>query len=479
MAFSVGTTLARNGMLQPTQPQWTVSVETGSGKLAEPQTGPNWLKNGFETTITMKFIHTADIHLDSPLRGLSSYPDAPAERLRTATRNAFHNLVTHAIDEQVDFVVIAGDVYDGDWKDFNTGLFFVRQMGRLRHAGIPAYLLYGNHDADSEMTRGLELPDNVHVFSSRKAETFRIDNKKVALHGRSFKVAATTENLLPGYPAPVAGWLNLGVLHTALEGHSEHAKYAPCSVAELQAKGYQYWALGHVHEHWVQRGDVTIAYPGNLQGRHIRELGARGALVVTAEDGEITAVDRLEVDVLRWHALDIDVSAAADLRSAVRMVGQAMEQVLESTPSDLPVAMRVVFRGRSSVHAELIADEGQLRQEVIAQAVALDADRIWVEKVRVATEAMGTASSSMDEEALGALAELESLALSAHDEPDFIRSLQADWQALLERLPHDVLQAAPELSALRQDPLAQVPDRIRQATPVLMARVGLDARSSS
>ena len=173
----------------------------------------------------MKFIHTADLHLDSPLRGLFSYADAPAERLRSATRDAFHNLVTHAIDEQVDFMVIAGDVYDGDWKDFNTGLFFIRQMGRLRQAGVPVYLLYGNHDAESEMTRSLELPDNVHVFSSRKAETFRIEDLKVALHGRSFKVAATTENLLPSYPEPTAGWLNIGVLHTALEGNSEHARY--------------------------------------------------------------------------------------------------------------------------------------------------------------------------------------------------------------------------------------------------------------
>lgn len=427
----------------------------------------------------MKFIHTADLHLDSPLRGLSAYADAPAERLRTATRDAFHNLITQTIDEQVDFMVIAGDVYDGDWKDFNTGLFFIRQMGRLRHAGIPVYLLYGNHDADSEMTRGLELPDNVHVFASRKAETFLIDDRKVALHGRSFKVAATTENLLPGYPEPVAGWLNIGVLHTALEGNSEHARYAPCSVAELQAKGYQYWALGHVHEHWVQRGDVTIAYPGNLQGRHIRELGVRGALLVTAEDGEIAEVERLAVDVLRWHALDIDISAVADLRSAVRMVGQAMEQLLEGTPSDLPLAVRVVFNGRSAAHAELVVDEGQLRQEVIAQAVALDADRIWIEKVRVASEALGTTNLSSEDETLGALAELESLALSAQDDPDFVRSLEADWQSLLEKLPHDVLQAAPDLSALRQDPSAQVSDRIRQATPVLMARVGQDARNPS
>lgn len=427
----------------------------------------------------MKFIHTADLHLDSPLRGLSAYADAPAERLRTATRDAFRNLVTQAIDEQVDFMVIAGDVYDGDWKDFNTGLFFVRQMGRLRQAGIPVYLLYGNHDADSEMTRGLELPDNVHVFSSRKAETFRDEHKKVALHGRSFKVAATTENLLPSYPEPVAGWLNIGVLHTALEGNAEHAKYAPCSVAELQAKGYQYWALGHVHEHWMLRGDVTIAYSGNLQGRHIRELGARGALLVTAEDGEITEVDRLEVDVLRWHALEVDISTVGDRRGAVRAAGLGLERTLDSTPSHLPLAVRVLFKGRSAAHAELVADEGQLRQEVIAQAVALDADRLWIEKVRVASEAQDTDQMSSTDDAEGALAELAGLALAAKDDPEFVQSMRADWLALLEKLPHEVLQASPDLQALRQDPLAQMSDRVRQATPMLMGRVAQGNGSST
>jgi DNA repair protein SbcD/Mre11 len=419
----------------------------------------------------MKFIHAADLHLDSPLRGLSSYADAPAERLRTATRDAFHNLVTHAIDEQVDFMVIAGDVYDGDWKDFNTGLFFVRQMGRLRQAGIPVYLLYGNHDAESEMTRGLELPENVHVFSSRKAETFCIEDKKVALHGRSFRVAATTENMLPGYPDPMSGWLNIGVLHTALEGNSEHARYAPCSLTELQAKGYQYWALGHVHEHWIARGDVTIAYPGNLQGRHIRELGARGALMVTAEDGEITDVDRVEVDVLRWYALEVDISDVGDRRGAIRAAGLGLERVLEAIPSHLPLAVRVLFKGRSAAHAELVSDEGQLRQEVIALALALDADRVWIEKVRVASEPQGTDLGPSEDEALGALAELGDLALVAKDDADFVNSVQADWLALLEKMPHDVLQASPDLHALRLDPLAQMPERLRQATAVLMGRV--------
>ena len=310
----------------------------------------------------MKFLHTADIHLDSPLRGLSAYPDAPADRLRTATRDAFDNLVTRAIEEPVDFMVIAGDVYDGDWKDFNTGLFFVRQMGRLRAAGISVYLLYGNHDAESDMTRRLELPDNVHVFPSAKAGSFRVEPLKVALHGRSFKVAATTENLAAGYPAPVPGWLNIGVLHTALEGNAAHANYAPCSVAELEARGYQYWALGHVHEHRVWRGPTTIAYPGNLQGRHIREAGARGALLVTAQDGDITDVERIEVDVLRWHLLEVDVAGEPDLAGAARLAGRAMGRLLGEQAGRLPLALRVVLGGASAAHGALVGQQAQVRQ---------------------------------------------------------------------------------------------------------------------
>ena len=397
----------------------------------------------------MKFLHTADLHLDSPLRGLSAYPDAPAERLRTATRDAFQNLITVALDEQVDFMVIAGDVYDGDWRDFNTGLFFVRQMGRLRQAGIPVYLLYGNHDAESEMTKSLQLPDNVHVFSSRKVETFKLEALRVALHGRSFRVAATTESLLPGYPDPLRGWLNIGVLHTALEGKAGHARYAPCSIHELQAKGYQYWALGHVHEPWVERGLTTIAYPGNLQGRHIREQGARGALLVTADSDEIIDVTRIEVDVLRWHAIDVDVSAAASRQEAVRLAGRAMEEELLNSGNRLPLAVRVIFRGRSAAHAELLLDEGQLRQEVIAQAVALDPDRIWIETVKVASTPAVVTTSAEADEARDALAELERLAHTAQDDVGFARSLQADWQALLDRLPHEVLEASPELGQLR------------------------------
>ena len=194
-------------------------------------------------------------------------------------------LVGLAIEEQVDFLIFAGDLYDGDWRDYNTGLFFAKQMGRLKKKGIPVYLLHGNHDAESQITRRLELPDNVHVFGTRKPETFALDELKVALHGQSFRQRDITENLVPDYPAPVSGAFNIGVLHTGLGGMGGHENYAPCAMEDLINKGYNYWALGHVHKASVLHKKPHVVFPGNLQGRHARETGAKGATGLTDRCG--------------------------------------------------------------------------------------------------------------------------------------------------------------------------------------------------
>ena len=415
----------------------------------------------------MRFLHAADIHLDSPLIGLSAYPDAPAELLRTATRDALHNLVELAIDERVDFLVIAGDLYDGGWKDFNTGIHFAWQMGRLKRAGIPVYLLHGNHDAESEMTRRLSLPDNVQVFPTSKAATFTLPELKVALHGRSFKTAATTEDLVPGYPAPRPGWLNIGVLHTALEGYAAHASYAPCSIAELRAKGYQYWALGHVHEHQIWHGDSTIAFPGNLQGRNIRETGPKGALLVTADEQEIRAVERRYVDVLRWHRLQVDVSEAARLGEVSRLIGGALEHLLAHDDSGRTLAVRVTVAGATAAHGELFGLESQLRAEVLAQAAALAGERMWIEKVVVDTRPRESAEQLA---ARGdALADLQAILAAADSDPDLLASLKDDFDELLSRLPPDISQAVALLEDLRG---ARYAELVRATVPSLLARVG-------
>jgi len=413
----------------------------------------------------MRFIHTADIHLDSPLTGLSAYQDAPSDLLRTATRDAFENLVNEAIAEKVDFMVIAGDLYDGTWKDFNTGIYFAKQMGRLKLAAIPVYLLFGNHDADSEMTKKLVLPDNVHRFPSAKAGTFKLPELRVAMHGRSFKDAATTENLAVGYPDPVPGWLNIGVLHTALEGNAAHANYAPCSIAELEARGYQYWALGHVHEHQIWRGSSTIAYPGNLQGRHIREVGPRGALMVTAQGTEIQSVERLHVDVMRWHALEVDVSAASSLIDAVRLTGRSLETLSESA-GDMPLAVRVTLTGASHAHGQLFGLETQLRAEVIAQAASIASERIWIEKVRVETTPHDLATHVAARS--DAVADLQTLLAKAESDPEFLQSLQDDLMQLVGKLPLEVIADVPQIDAIRQ---GRTKELVRSFSPALVAFV--------
>jgi DNA repair protein SbcD/Mre11 len=182
----------------------------------------------------MKFLHAADIHLDSPLAGLSSNDQIPEGVIRHFIRRAFSNLIDLAINEDVAFVIIAGDLYDGDWRDYSTGLFFANEMRRL---GRPCYLIRGNHDARSQITRNLQQPPNVHEFSSRTAGTVLLEDLQIAIHGRSFPDRAVDEDLSDTYPARVTGFLNIGILHTSAEYPAgEHDRYAPCRIEGLIAK---------------------------------------------------------------------------------------------------------------------------------------------------------------------------------------------------------------------------------------------------
>ncbi|NUU22496.1 MAG: DNA repair exonuclease, partial [Streptomycetaceae bacterium] len=178
----------------------------------------------------MKLLHAADLHIDSPLRGLSRYPGAPAEEFRSAVRRALENLVDLAVHEGVDAVLLAGDVYDGDWKDYRTGLFFGAQMQRLREADIRVCMVAGNHDAQSKITKELRLPENVHRFSTAQPETKEYEDLGLAVHGQGFAERDVTDNLALAYPKARDGCLNIGLLHTALEGADGHDTYAPCRV---------------------------------------------------------------------------------------------------------------------------------------------------------------------------------------------------------------------------------------------------------
>jgi exonuclease SbcD len=339
-----------------------------------------------------RFIHAADIHLDSPLRGLELYEGAPAQEIRGATRRALGNLIRLALEEEAAFVIIAGDLYDGDWKDYNTGLFFVKEMTRLREAGIPVVIVAGNHDAASRLTRDLRLPESVKLLSSKAPETVIMEGVGVAIHGQSFPTQAVTDDLAAFYPSARNGFLNVGVLHTALDGREGHAPYAPCSLVELETKGYDYWALGHVHRREVVSEDPHIVFPGNTQGRHARELGPKGASVVAADDGRIVAVTPAILDAVRWETCHVPASEANSGAEVLELVADRLGSLAGSADGRL-LAVRVLITGRSAAHADFANRPQHWENQIRALALDSGAD-IWVEKVKFATE------TALDMEAL-------------------------------------------------------------------------------
>jgi len=329
----------------------------------------------------MKFIHAADLHIDSPLKGLDGYTGAPVERLRGATRQSFLGLVAAAIEQRVDLVVLAGDIFDGNWQDFRTGLFFREQLVRLTRAGIRVFIAKGNHDAESQITRQLPAVDGVHLFRSRSCETIRLDDLGVALHGRSFAQRTVNEDFVRDYNPPVPGLFNIGVLHTSLTGSPDHDPYAPTSVAALSACGYDYFALGHIHARQVvQEADPRIVFPGNLQGRHAKEAGAKGCELVTVTGGRIESAEALALDVVRWHQIRLGVDTLAGIDALAALCTRELAQLVADERDRLH-AVRVTLHGQTALHRLEAEQPGTLRAAVLAGAQDVGAADVWIEQV--------------------------------------------------------------------------------------------------
>lgn len=331
------------------------------------------------------FIHAADLHLDSPLLGLESKEGAPVERIRGATRTALSRLVDLCLKERVDFLLIAGDVYDGDWRDTSTGLFFNQQMRRLGAEGIRVYLISGNHDAASVITGELSLPENVHRFPVDGAETISHPTLPVDLHGQGFRQAAVTENLTPNYPPGSSNRFDIGLLHCSVgdvEG-SRHATYAPCSIADLLGLSYDYWALGHIHKKNVLHEDPHIVYSGNPQGRHFNEDGPRGCYkIVVDERLEISSFEFEALHSVRWENLTFDISELDQITDLTQPFVNALSGV-ERDPHLL--CLRTTVVGRTPLHSRIRKEPDQLRG-VLQDAIDQSGIDCWLERVRLQTK---------------------------------------------------------------------------------------------
>lgn len=412
-----------------------------------------------------KFIHAADVHLDSPLRGLSRYESAPAESIRDACRRAFENLVELAIEEKVSFVLLAGDLYDGDWKDYSTGIFLSQQMGRLGQHNILSFTVAGNHDAANRMTKALDSPTNMTILSSRKVETIKIDDLAVAIHGRSFGMQHVDENLAAGFAAAEKGMFNIGLLHTSLDGREGHAVYAPCSIDDLRSKGYQYWALGHIHKQEFVSEDPWIVFPGCVQGRHIRETGAKGCVLVTVEDGTVSEVEKLPLDVLRWSRCSVDLTDAAEMREVLERARKAIEN--ERTSADgRPIAMRISFEGATTISDELSAYPERFEQRIKALGAEIAGDDLWIERVENgAIGKLDLESTLSDDSAFGKL--LKEI-LATPSNPDEIGGLKDVIADLRQKIPSEAFSAD---SVLNLDENQTVERLVAEAKQMLVGRL--------
>jgi len=385
----------------------------------------------------MKFIHASDIHLDSPLCGLTRYEGAPVDDVRRATRDALDNLVQLATDEDVDFILVAGDLYDGDWKDYNTGLYFAKKMTELKTAGIKVFIIAGNHDAESKITRKLSLPDNVTILNTRKPETIYLEELGAAIHGQGYSKQVVTDNLASGYPQAQPGAFNIGMLHTAMTGREGHEPYAPCNIDDLKSKGYDYWALGHVHRFEVINERPWVVCAGNIQGRSVRETGAKGCVLVTVEDDAVKLVEHKELDVLRWVAIEADASGTVSCEDVIDCVGAAIEEALDEN-NNLPLALRVRVKGACEAHRELAANKERWVNEIRSRAIEIGGGRAWVEKVRFETENRESQEALI--EAGGALGDLLKGITELQADDKLLEKIMGEFNELQDKLPTVLLE---------------------------------------
>ena len=390
----------------------------------------------------MRFVHAADIHLDSPLAGMARRDPDLQRMAADCTREGFRNAVGVAIEQNADFMLIAGDLYDTGQRNYECGLFFATMM---RELGRPCVMIRGNHDSAATITRSLQPPPNVRLLPDDAPGTVILPECGAAIHGQSFAARAEANDLADGYKPAIPGLFNIGLLHSSIENPGEHAAYAPCRIETLINKRYDYWALGHIHTRTTLRDRPFIHFPGNTQGRHVRETGPRGVSVVDVVDGVAREPVFHETGVLRWAMAEVDVQGASTFEEAVLRVRFQLATVRHEAEGR-PIIVRVVLAGATPLHHALLASPARLDAECRAAAADTGPD-VYVERVQLRTRPA--------EDGTADLAPLEQAVRATLADPALVADLLKDFDKLRAAVPGslgvDVPRAPEQLAALQDD----------------------------
>lgn len=381
---------------------------------------------------SFRFVHAADLHIDSPFAGVGDADNRVATRLREATYEAFQNLVDLCINQNADFLVIAGDVYDGADRSVRAQLRFREGLSKLADKGIKSFVVHGNHDPLDGWQSSISWPEGVHIFGAiPEWKNFEKNGEVVAaVQGMSYPTREVTENLATQFTPPESPSLfAIGLLHANVGANSAHPNYAPCSVEDLSESGIDYWALGHVHtRQTLKRSAPVIAYPGNTQGRHPNETGARGALVVNVDPSGASRSDFVALDVVRWERSDIDISNLETIDSLDSAIRQATDN-LSVEAEDRDVVCRLTLVGRGPLHEQLSADGAvmDLLDAVRGTWSGGGSPWVWVERIVDSTRpAIDIESRAKQDDFLGATLKRALLSSFESDEIDRLTKVVSD-----------------------------------------------------
>jgi DNA repair exonuclease SbcCD nuclease subunit len=371
----------------------------------------------------IKILHTADVHLDSPLRSLALRNAGLRETVAAASRAAFSQMIDRALSEEVAAILISGDLFDGRERTARTGAFLLAELDRLAEAGIQVYYIKGNHDAENPITGTLDLPQHVHVFDARGGKHQLAED--VWIHGVSFAESHAPESLLPRFKAPVEGAVNIAMLHSSLAGAAGHDVYAPCSVSDLAAMGFDYWALGHIHKRQIHAEAPWVVMPGIPQGRDIGEAGPKSATLLTIEQGQI-ALSEVPTSVVEFVETELDVTGAAN-DEALRATLKAHLSVLSAALVAPTGVVRLTLKGAPARHWQILRDRDVWTEQV--HVLAQTCGDLWIDKLifELAPEAAQDTSGASDE--------LAAIMATICGEPGFQEHARQYVETVLQDLP--------------------------------------------
>ncbi len=398
---------------------------------------------------TFRFIHCSDLHIDSPFKGFSEIHPEWAQRLREAPLKSFLNIVDLAVQERVDAVIIAGDVFDGDDRSLQAQFKFRRGLQTLSDHKIPSFIAHGNHDPINRWSSTLEWPEGVTVFPATRVISIPVakEGRTLAhIYGTSVPERDVFDNLALKFERQPHSEFAVGVLHANVGGHPDHDPYAPCTVDDLVARGMDYWALGHIHARQVLRGGhPAIGYCGNPQGRHFKETGPRGCCLVTLHEGAVPEIQFVPTDTIRFVEATLDLSSCVTLDAVVaEIVGQC--QMLLEQADNRNLVVRQTLTGRTETHPHL--RKGGTLESLREEALRNFPDRgsgLWLEfrlQTRGAYDIDALKQGRDFVADLLALYDLRTTPAALPDCREALKPLFQNWEGghLLSELSHDELR---------------------------------------